>query len=249
MNKEADEQVVKKLGQLFQGLPGRRMSPGLHDRILEKLGQPSAMGSIQRRARWWVGGAAATLAALALVVVGTRGSNSSGIATAFIPHVTNHYGVSSASNGHQRHLDPSYAYNYGNLTQLTHASSAVVVGQVTTGTTYRGADGILYTDYEIAVTKLLGGTTADPTIVLHVTGGTLGNTKETVTGLPMLKVGQQVVVFAQQYAPDHYHLTGNPEALWLVNRGTVVSPYAKHLPAALSAFQRTPLQHFIANIP
>ncbi len=249
MNKEADEQVVRKLGQLFQDLPGRRMSPALHGRILENLGQPSAMVPTHRRARWWLGGAAAALAALALVVVGTRGSNSSGMSTAFTPHVTNHSGSSSATNSHQTHLDLSYAYNYGNLAQLTQASSAVVVGQVTTSMTYRGADGILYTDYEIAVTKPLGGTKADPTIVLHVTGGTLGNTKETVTGLPMLKAGQQVVVFAQQYAPDHYHLTGNPEALWLVNNGAVVSPYAKHLPSALTAFQRTPLQHFIANIP
>ncbi len=104
------------------------------------------------------------------------------------------------------------------LDQLVSMSSAVVRGTVISATCRRADNNRIVTDYTIMVEEVATGKLDDDSATMTFTmpGGTIGDVGEMVTGVPVFRTGDQVVLFVKGHmgpardsiSPNRYMVTG-----------------------------------------
>lgn len=141
------------------------------------------------------------------------------------------------------HMQASWAEWYTDLKSLKYASDISVVGSIVGIAQQMVQDSIPYTDFTFQVSQVL----YDPhhlftgqTLLIHQTGGMINNQLVSVDGDPLFQVGEQAVLFLQQYSPGHYLVTGGPSGRFRIvnHQVTPVTNLGVHLnwPIADSTF-------------
>lgn len=123
-------------------------------------------------------------------------------------------------------IDASWSVNYKDLKSLKAASTVVVEGKITAvaGETLDTATHIPFTDFTLSVDKAVydpHGHVHGFRVIVHQTGGIVNNTLFQVDDDPLFQVGEQVVLFLHEYAPDMYFVVGGPTGRFEVRSGKV----------------------------
>lgn len=122
-------------------------------------------------------------------------------------------------------LDASWAKGYTSIAALKQDADLAVdgtIGRVIAVT--KDSKNLVFTDYALEVRSVAFNRkriSVAPEIVVHQTGGTVGNTRYEVTDDPLFNAGEHVVLFLQQYSPGHYFVIGGPTGRFEVQNGLV----------------------------
>ncbi len=125
------------------------------------------------------------------------------------------------------HLDASWAKGYSSVGALKQDADLAVDGTIVrTVAVTKDNTGLVFTDFALSVQAVAFNprkavVSKDKEIVIHQTGGTVGNTRYEVRDDPLFKVGDHAVLFLQQYSADHYFVIGGPTGRFTVKDGFV----------------------------
>ena len=122
-------------------------------------------------------------------------------------------------------MDASWTRLYHDVKSLKQNADIVVRGSIAkvAGVT-QPQKGPVMTDFTFTVSHIVW----DPhqqvkgtSIIIHQTGGVVGNTRYQISDDPLFQVGEQAVLFLHQYSPGHYYVIGGPSGRFAVQGGTV----------------------------
>ena len=113
--------------------------------------------------------------------------------------------------------------------ELTAASDKVIVGSVGTRSSHWGDDSRIYTDVVISPDVTIKGA-EEGAVVVRTMGGTVGDTRMSVSDGPELPEGERVIVFLRR-AADHFTVVGR-------SAGSIVASSPDAPLAIEGAFQR-----------
>lgn len=122
-------------------------------------------------------------------------------------------------------VSTSWANALPSVSEMAQEADAVVIGRVVgiagSGTDPTSVKPIPYTEFTFAVTQWLKNS-GPSSITLKQTGGTdASGDVWTVDGDPLLQVGEQDVLFLQQFAAGEYFIVGGPTGRYNVSNGQV----------------------------
>lgn len=124
-------------------------------------------------------------------------------------------------------MDASWTRLYHDVKSLKQDADIVVRGSITkvAGIT-QPQKGPVMTDFTFTISHVVW----DPhqqvkgtSIIIHQTGGVVGNIRYQISDDPLFQVGEQAVLFLHQYSPGHYYVIGGPSGRFTVQGGTVRS--------------------------
>lgn len=141
-------------------------------------------------------------------------------------------------------LHPSWAEGYPTIAQMSKNAGAIarVTIQSVNGT--EGADGAVYTNFNAKVDQWVATSTTTPdTISIRQLGGVAGNTTFVVDDDPLLKVGDQQLLFLREFKTGSYVIQGGPTGRLTVDGATLRalpgSACAEAFPAAMTKTMST----------
>lgn len=126
-----------------------------------------------------------------------------------------------------QHAAPSWADAYHSIGEMSRNADAIVIGTVRrVRETTTKHEGMLFTDFDVAISKWIStpkGASVSPAgeVIIHQTGGTLGAKTLIVDDDPLLKVGEQNLLFLRQYAPGRFFIMGGPTGRVTLTNGTL----------------------------
>jgi hypothetical protein len=122
-------------------------------------------------------------------------------------------------------LAASWAKGYTTITALKQDADLAVDGTVSRVVSVtKDSKNLVFTDYSISVRSVAHNPrkiAVSAEIIVHQTGGIVGNTKFELTDDPLFAIGEHVILFLQQYGPDHYFVIGGPTGRFQVQNGVV----------------------------
>lgn len=128
------------------------------------------------------------------------------------------------------HYSASWAKAYTSVAALKQDADLAVDGTIAriVGVT-KESNNLIFTDYGLTVQSVAFNphkAEISKEIVIHQTGGVVGNTRFEFLDNPLFHTGEHVVLFLQGYSPGHYFVIGGPTGRFRVQSG-LVEPLSK----------------------
>jgi hypothetical protein len=129
-----------------------------------------------------------------------------------------------------KNLDASWAVTYRSLPDLKSNADVVARGKITKVIAQTEVKTVPFTDFEFTVEQSIQDNghrlsaldkSATAPITLHQTGGTVDNVRFQIEDDPLFQVGEEYVLFLNEYKPGFYKVIGGPTGRFAVKQGIV----------------------------